>query len=604
VSVEEIDALPHVRKRGRRRDFAELFALWNGRPPRDDEWPAPQRAGLNSYEWLPPELALLAGLVGKHSPAEIATILTARLQQLTGDRTAERKKNSVQLAMNRIGLQSSDVLGGLTIAAAAKEIGCRSILYHEIRLGRIATRRVGRYLVIDRDELERWKGSRVLPPKGFIRLAALRKRLGIRSDKLSEWARMGYVPSAIRCNPIGTREHSTQFGTWYVDPKVARKLLDDRRAGRPMPWWGKPEPSNLRITWTLWQKRQHPKACASCRQIWGPKGAPRTYEDYAERYHPLTHGEKRHLTRPWSPGLTPGELAHASGHHVTYVRYAIRTGALRATKVEGRQFISRTDAARWRARRCPNGTSPQSWMSIATAHDVYGFTRAQLLGAIGRGELASKVGDFAAQRGIRYVLKQQCREWRERIGFSEREAAKRAGVSVPRLRVLLRGVWLRDADRVPLDAINTVVKRLESSQGITIAAAARALKKPVHWVEAEIAAGTIRVLRGRWNKNRRYVTPPMLKRLQAAAAGKRWRQRSLSAEWLILSDAADLAGVSPTSVIRWSRDGDVATKPDPNGWRGTRYHRRSVMKAARKYWAWASTHYKRASPPAWLKEAA
>ena len=53
-----------------------------------------------------------------------------------------------------------------------------------------------------------------------MRLSTLRQPLGIRSDKLSEFARMGYVPGAVRCNPFGVPGPSTQFGTWYIDPKT------------------------------------------------------------------------------------------------------------------------------------------------------------------------------------------------------------------------------------------------------------------------------------------------------------------------------------------------------------------------------------------------
>jgi hypothetical protein len=52
---------------------------------------------------------------------------------------------------------------------------------------------------------------------------------------------MGYVPTAMRCNPYGQRMSRVRH--LVHRPKLARKLVADRRAGRPMPWWGKPEPA-------------------------------------------------------------------------------------------------------------------------------------------------------------------------------------------------------------------------------------------------------------------------------------------------------------------------------------------------------------------------
>ena len=133
-------------------------------------------------------------------------------------------------------------------------------------------------------------------------LTSIKKALSIRSDKLSEFARAGHIPTAKRCNPYGTKGPSTQFGTWWIDKKVAAKLVADRRAGRPMPWHGKPNPDNLRVTFKLWQKRKHPASCKTCAAIWGKKGAPRTFDDYALRYPPLAHGAKTAS----NPSLEPG----------------------------------------------------------------------------------------------------------------------------------------------------------------------------------------------------------------------------------------------------------------------------------------------------------
>src|SRR3546814_4770510 len=53
---------------------------------------------------------------------------------------------------------------------------------------------------------------------------------------------------------------------------------------------------------------------------------------------------------------------------------------------------------------------------------------------IASGRLKSKRGNAGAAYGIVYVSKIQCSRLRAQIGFSERDAARRAGVSVARLR--------------------------------------------------------------------------------------------------------------------------------------------------------------------------
>lgn len=598
------DAIERLRrsapaKSGPRRSFAELFAIRHGRPPADEDWPRPTKAGGSGYEWLGPERALLASLVGRMSTSEISRILTERLGQVTGDPTATRDRNAVLIGLQRIGLQTSDVVGGLTVGEAAREIGARAILYHEIRTGKLPHFKVGRHLVIPHEAFAAWKAQRVFAPAGFIRLARLKKPLGIKSDKLSEWARAGYVPSAIRCTPYGTSEMSTRWGTWYIDPKIARKLIADRRAGRPMPWWQKPEPYNLQVTWRNWQRRKHPDDCATCRDIWGPAGAPATFEEYAQQYPPLAHGAKRHLTRVWTPGLTVAALAHELGISQSGVSRAIQNGALRAQRHQGCLYITRTDATRWKARRCPSGGSFRSWMAVSTACKVYGFDRAQVIDYIKADRLHSKTADKGAMRDVVYVLKQQMRELRDEIGFSAREAAMRVGVSIARLRVLLRGLEWRSADRIPADVVNAAIKREESREGVPLAEAARILGKPVSWIRQEIQAGTIRPLRTRWDKKRLYVSMPMFRRLCEAAMRPRPRQRWTS-EWLLLSDAATLAGVSPTQVIRWSVDGAVVRRRHPDTY--WRYHGRSLQSRARQYWA--TCRFKRATPPAWFTQEA
>jgi len=597
------EAITAARQAGCRRlpqplDFAALFTAWHGRPPADTDWPAPVKSRGGRYEWSTPESALLASLVGQMGPVEMAQILTARLQQVTGDPDAQRSRTSVQVAVNRIGLQMGDVVGGLSVSAAAREVGSRSILDHEIRAGRLTVRRVGRLLVIPYEEWARWKGTRVFPPKGFIKLALLRKALGIRSDKLSEWARHGWVPSAIRCNPSGTGEKNTQWGTWYVDPKVAKKLLADRRAGRPMPWWGKGEIGNLQVTFRRWQQRQHPARCAACQAIWGPAGAPTTFEAYVERYRPLAHGAKRHLTMLYSDGVTLHALA-AEAHQTTFaVRLAITNGVLRATRVGRVWYITRTDATRWIGRHCPSGDREMSWVALPTAVSRYGFTLQELRQHIAAGELRSRVGEDGPQAGVTYVLRQQCRELRDTIGYTEATAAARVGVSVARLRVLLRGLEWRPAPRIPAEVVGNAIKRQASHHGWTVAQAATVVKRSAAWVHQQILNGTIRPSRTPWDRRRRYVSAPMLRRLQKAAAQRQAPPTRVTAEWLLLGPACHLAGVSSGTLVKWTRDGGVQTR---ESLQGTRWHRRSVMARATTYWVWAMRRYKRATAPAWFQ---
>jgi hypothetical protein len=116
--------------------FAELFALWHGRPPRDDEWPAPRKnGGKGTYEWQAPELALLASLVGRMGKRrDRRRILTEAPAQ--GHRRSPRRTHAhrVQIAINhQLGLQTTDVVGGITIAEAGRETGARNGLDQAIR---------------------------------------------------------------------------------------------------------------------------------------------------------------------------------------------------------------------------------------------------------------------------------------------------------------------------------------------------------------------------------------------------------------------------------------------------------------------------------------
>jgi transcriptional regulator with XRE-family HTH domain len=405
---------------------------------------------------------------------------------------------------------------------------------------------------------------------------------------------MGYIPTAMRCNPYGTKGPSTQFGTWYVDKKVADKLIADRRAGRPMPWHGKPMADNLRATYKLWNKRKHPATCPTCAQIWGKKGAPKSYEDYAKRYPALAHGAKRHLTREWTPGMTISEVAKLAGTSQDRVRRAMNNGMLVFLTEGKRRYVSRTDATRWKARKCPTGDSEKSWISLDTARKLYLFTLPELRRFIASKCLKSQVGTNGAMRGVTYVSRHQCAKLREQIGFTEEQAARRVGVTVGRLKKLLQGMDWRGAKGIPLVTVQAVIKRLQSRQGYTIEEAALKLGQSVQWVQARITDGTIKVNQAKWDRRRVYITEPMLARLEKAKLSP-VKVRQLGEDWLRLSDAALEAGVTSATIIRWAETGELKRRQSNIGWR---YHREAVRARSRTYWQTVRFH--RATPPDWL----
>ena len=593
--VVRLRAMGACSKGGPRRTFAELFSLWHGREAADDEWPPPRKRANGGYEWQGREVALLASLTGRLGVEQISRILSERLRQVTGDPAAERGRQAVQNAISRIGLQSKDVVGGITIAEAGHEIGSLATVHQAVHKGDLRAHRVGRLWVIARGAWGEWKAKRVFPPPGYLPLATLKQPLGIQSDKLSEFARMGYVPTAVRCNPYGGGR-STQFGTWFIDPATAEKLVADRRAGRPMPWHGKPSVDNLRATYRLWQQRKHPEQCAPCAAIWGPAGAPRSFEDYAGRYPQLAHGAKRHLTRPWTPGLTVTEVAEKAGCTVKLVRRAITNGTLAASNQDGKAYVTRTDATRWISRGRPTGDKQRSWMSVATAGERYLFSEQELESFIARGQLRSKVGKDGAMRGIVYVFRQQCADLRETIGFTEHEAAARAGLSIEAFRVMLEDLDWRGTGGIPLTTVQAVIKRRQSRHGTTIDEAASALGQDPSWVQARVNDGTVRLRRTRWAPSRVYLSEPMMRRLRKALVTPQ-QPVPLPKDWLRLSKAAAEAGVTAATIIAWGKAGELERIHAANGWK---YRRASVRARARLYWQ--TVRFRRATPPPWLHE--
>lgn len=599
----DVAEISHVRatkpckrlRQGKR--FPELFALWNGRAPSESDWPPPRKGDSGRYEWQAPEIALLATLVGTAPVDEIARILTARLRERSGDEDAVRTRHSIQARIQQIGMQATELLGGITTTQAAREIGSLAIVQHAIAEKALSTRRVGRRLVIPYEAWKAWKASRAQIPAGFVRLSTIRETLGIASDKLSEFARYGYIPTAIRCPPMQANDQSSQRGTWFIDKAIAEQLVADRHAGKPMPWHRRALPENLKATYGLWIQRRHPKACKKCHEIWGKSGAPKTFDDYARQYPALDHGAKRHLTRPWTPGLTVTEVAAQTMTSEATVRRAIRNGVLLTSQINGRSYVSRTDATRWRARRCPTGDGQTSWLSIETACKKYFFTSAEIEGFIADGRLVSKVGTAGAMRGVIYVGRHQCGQLREQIGLSEEQVSKRLDVPVTQLRRLLEGVAWRKADGIPLDTVHAVIKRMKSRNGYTPEEAASKLGVSAEWVLEQMRRGVVTVISPRWDPNRLYITEPMFRRLQKAITNPVTVER-FGDEWLSLNAASIEAGVCPTTLIRWATAGELDRRQSATGWR---YHRDAVRARARRYWETVRFH--RATPPSWIPAA-
>ena len=596
--VESVRRLGACRRLPAAKDFGELFALWHGRPPLEEEWPSPRliKPASNFYEWLSPEVALLASLVGQMGLPEIAAVLTERLRRLTGDPTAERSLNAVKVRMNRIGMQANDVLGGIVASDAGREIGSLMTVYQAIEQKKLAAFHVGRLLVIPHDAWAKWKAGKTFPPAGYVPLADLKEPLGIRSDKLSEFARAGHIPTAIRCNPFGSGVRTTAFGTWYIDPAVAASLIADRHAGRPMPWHGKAISENLRASHNLWTKRQHPDCCETCAQIWGEEGAPRTFEDFGRRYPPLAHGAKRHLTRPWDPGLTLDQVAAQAECPLGRVRQAIDNGMLATHTVEQCPYVTRTNATRWIARHCPTGEGESSWISVEAAAAQYLFTVPEIETLIGNGTLKARTDTDGAARGTVFVSRHQCSIARAEIGFTEEQAADRVGIDVHDLRKLLRHLNWRGEGGIPLVTVLAAIKRVQSQIGLTVKEAAAELRVPEQWVLDRITDGTVKVSRAHWSE-RVYLSESMITLLQHAKENPAPQREMLGDDWMRLSEAAFDAGVSTGTLGKWADAGELDRRETSIGWV---YHRTAVRARARGYWATVRLH--RAVPPTWLRE--
>lgn len=580
--------------------FAELFAKWHGRPPVDADWAPPQKFNNGGgYVWLPPEQALLLSLVGTMGVSEIQQVLSERLRRVTGDPSAVRTRNAVLCELHKSGMLVGDVIGGIKVTDAAKQIGTAVPIYTAIKSGGLSSRRTGRYLVISIPDWEAWKAKIQPEPAGCVPLASLRRPLGFSGDKLAEYAKAGYVPGAFLYLKYPTGPTAKPgAGTWYVESSVADQLLADRRNARPMPWFGKPSASNLRATWKMLKLRRHPATCRDCQLIWKKAGAPSAYEDFVDRYPALTLGAKRHLSRRWTPGLAVDQVATKAGVASSRVRSAIKQGTLASSHHEGVPYITGADAARWVARNCPTGSSEKSWISVANAPAVYGFTREEIDSAIASGRLQHKVGTAGAMRGVRYVLRYQCAEWRDTVGFSSEEAARRIGVTVEHLNELLEGLQWRPMAGISLTVLSSVVKRRNAERGMTIPDAADLLAVPESWIWSRVNDGTVRLSNSRWTRAGHLLNGSMMLRLNRAleehGVDETPPPSPVLTDHIRLNAAAMLAGVSTTTVLNWKDEGLTCFVNARGNW----FRPDDIKHWARKFHA--HSRYRRDMRPEWL----
>src|SRR3546814_12342219 len=155
-------------------------------------------------------------MVGQLGIKDIATTSTQLSRKKTGDDDAHRTHLSVQNWITRLGLQASDVLGGITVSDAGREIGSVAIVQHAIRQKHLRANRVGRLWVIPYEAWSQWKSKRVFAPEGFVQLRPLKEPLASRSDKLSEFAGTGYFPTAIPAHRIVESGAAPPFGPLYL----------------------------------------------------------------------------------------------------------------------------------------------------------------------------------------------------------------------------------------------------------------------------------------------------------------------------------------------------------------------------------------------------
>ncbi len=605
VSELEINRLRSksvLRRRKKALPFTEIFRLWHSRWPKDHEWPAPQRRGAGgTYEWQTREITLLISLAGRVGPDTIAKTLSERLRKLTGDPKASRSKQNVIGALARFGGAASDLVDGISIREAAAEFGSTAGIRSAIQSKELHAYKIGRLFCIPKEAWEKWKASREKVPDGFIRLASLKEPLSIKSDKLAEFARAGLVPGARCIKRSGAPGPTSQYGTWYIPKNMAKKLVADRRKGRPMPWHGAPNKSNLQATFRLWEKRRHPADCDQCKRIWGRKGAPRGFAEYTERYVDLSRMDKLHLTKKrWQPGLNLHSAARMAACSHVEIRSAVKNRLLRARRHRNNIHLLPKDVMAWRKKGCPTSPKSRSFISVSTARKWYFFSDKELRRFIKRGLVSSFISKSPATWNQPMLAKVDLRLLREKEGFTIDMASKVVGVCREEVRRLMRECGYRVRKKnISIDAVYIMREKYRDRTyralpGVTLQEASERANASLAWVRARIADGTVKVLRDTQDRRRLYLTEPMMKRLLAYQRGYKRKYRH-DGSWLTLDQACIEAGVTVGTFNDWYNAGEIATRQFRHG---LRYSRETVRKRAKQYWA--QTRWLRAKKPAWL----
>lgn len=575
--------------------FSELFTRWHGRPPAEADWPPPVKRGRR-YEWQEREVLFAASLEGSIGTDQILRILTARLQKLTGDPTAQRRHGDLQRVRQRTGLQAGDLVGGMTTREAAKRAGItKSLIHQEIRRGRLRTFRIGHRHVITERAFHDWQAPRLpAPPKGWVKLWDLERHVGISvgSSRLSWYAKQGLIPGAVFC--AGHR--------WWIAPERAAELRRRFRAGLPMPWHGRyTHPSVTRRSHDLWRRRRH-EACAECRAIWKRAGGePASFADFHQRWPGIPERDKRHLTAP--DGLSATKAAESLGMDKHTLTAAIAARELEASKVIGRWVIRRAALRKWLAglhRRgavaAPTTRKGYDVLTFKHAASRYWIDLDVLLNAAEDGRLPV-VPRHNGEPGVRPT--DVARLFAGARGLSLADAAHYARISKAQFLASARARGWRPGEPITQRLAHEVRTRQHKPGWLlTYAEAARRLKRSVAWVRGAIAAGLLRPLRG---VDRRQI---VLGRKAVDALIRKGVPKDLPRpkrgrpiEWLQGEQAADHAGVTISTVKRWHSLGRLVTEVRLDG---TYYAKSSVERAATQYWA--TCRFKRAMPPAWLQQ--
>jgi hypothetical protein len=148
----------------------------------------------------------------------------------------------------------------------------------------------------------------------------------------------------------------------------------------------------------------------------------------------------------------------------------------------------------------------------------------------------------------------------------------------------------------------SVVRRMRDA-GVTVYEAAPLVGRRSRWIRAWMRQGLLNVtgavVRDELGGEAVRITPLGVEILRAAAADQ--EANVDSREWIGVHVAAQVAGVCIATVHKWRAGNKVVHKRGPHG---ILFELESLRERTRMYWSWASTHFKRPDPPAWLRDEA